>query len=98
MGRVIANEPVATQLLLHLFGDLRKTIETLAPEGWEASEYFQLEHPTVVRLHQEMLQHHENLMGLTGKHDLPPTLEEVQAEFQEQACYPIEELTKLLGE
>lgn len=98
MDRLIAGKTMATNLLLHLFGDLKESMEVLAPHGWQASNYYQLVHPDVARLYQEALQQYENWRHFLGKNKLPPTLNEIQAEFRERPCYPSDELTSLLGE
>lgn len=98
MDQHIASTTKASNLLRYLFGDQKETMKVLAPKGWPASAYYKLAHPDAARLYQEAIQQYENWKRWLGIKKAPPSLDEIQAEYQERPCYPEDELTSLLGE
>jgi len=70
----------------------------LAPEGWENSPYYRLQHPTVEQLYQESTDFHKSINQLLKESEPPPTREEIEADYEERPCYPRDELLQLLGE
>lgn len=93
-----AGHTEAIQLLLNLFGNEEATMAQLAPEGWENSPYYRLQHPTVDQLYLESIDFHNNANQLLKKDESPPTREEIEADYEERLCHPRDELLQLLGE
>lgn len=100
-----ASDEACNTLLRHVFGDLTDLMHCIASQGWEASPYFLVRHPTTEQLHAEIVIMHENLSRLTSKRnpEAPakpvPTLEEIRREMSEKpdTVNPTQELLSVYG-
>jgi len=90
------------ELFHRLFEDRERLLKKLAPEGWEKSDLFFVQHPTAQQQFEEALNMHNNLKHLFKKDDKrpddPPKRENfVDEEIDLDNINPLQEFIEIWG-